>query len=104
MVLTPHNSEPIPPDGRAPSQIDILIAGVYNLGYISLAPGAEIDKLLDWWSERLRRDCRVDPIYGYFVDQRWIDLAPGFVSDLRIVRDPRYNIAYWNLHSRALAP
>ena len=102
LVLTPHNSEPIPPDGKRPSQIDIMIAGVYNLGYVSLAPGPEIDELLDWWSDRLRRDCRVDPVYGYFVDQRWFDLAPGFVSDYAIMRDPQYNIAYWNLHSREL--
>jgi glycosyltransferase involved in cell wall biosynthesis len=103
LVLTPHNSEPIPPDGKRPSQIDIMIAGVYNLGYVSLAPSAEIAELLDWWSDRLRRDCRVDPTYGYFVDQRWFDLAPGFVSDYAIVRDPQYNVAYWNLHSRELA-
>ncbi len=103
VVLIPHNSQPIPADGKRPSQIDIMIAGVYNLGYISLAPGEEIDELLDWWSERLRRDCRVDPVYGYFVDQRWFDLAPGFVSDYAIVRDPQYNLAYWNLHSRELA-
>ncbi len=103
LALTPHNSEPIPPDGKKPSQVDIMIAGVYNLGYVSLAPGAEIDQLLDWWSDRLRRDCRVDPVYGYFVDQRWFDLAPGFVSDYAIVRDPQYNVAYWNLHSRELA-
>jgi glycosyltransferase involved in cell wall biosynthesis len=102
VVLIPHNSEPIPADGRRPTQIDIMIAGVYNLGYISLAPGAEIDRLLDWWSDRLRRDCRVDPVYGYFVDQRWFDLAPGFVSDYAIVRDSQYNVAYWNLHSREL--
>ena len=38
VVLIPHNAEPIPPDGRKPSQIDIMIAGVYNLGYISVAP------------------------------------------------------------------
>jgi glycosyltransferase involved in cell wall biosynthesis len=103
LALIPHNSEPIPPDGKRPSQIDIMIAGVYNLGYVSLAPGKEIDELLDWWSDRLRRDCRVDPVYGYFVDQRWFDLAPGFVSDYAIVRDPQYNVAYWNLHSRELA-
>ena len=46
------------------------------------------------------RDCRVDPAWGYFVDQRWFDLAPGFLSDYAIVRDPEYNVAYWNLHSR----
>ena len=73
---------PIPQDGRRPSQVDVMIAGIYNLGYVSLAPGPEVEQLLDWWADRLRRDCRVDPIWGYFVDQRWFDLAPGFLSDL----------------------
>jgi len=102
LVLIPHNTHPIPPDGERPSQIDIMIAGVYNLGYISLAPEPEVERLLDWWSDRLLRDCRVDPTYGYFVDQRWFDLAPGFLSDYAIVREPQYNVAYWNLHSRQL--
>ncbi|MGH2915569.1 MAG: glycosyltransferase [Solirubrobacteraceae bacterium] len=102
VALIPHNLAPIPQDGRKPSQVDVMIAGIYNLGYVSLAPRPEVDRLLDWWSERLRRDCRVDPIWGYFVDQRWFDLAPGFLSDLAIVRDPEFNVAYWNLHERRL--
>jgi glycosyltransferase involved in cell wall biosynthesis len=100
LALTPHNNEPIPADGRRPSQVDIMISGVYNLGYVSLAPRPEVDGLLDWWADRLTRDCRVDPVWGYFVDQRWFDLAPGFVSDLAIVREPEYNVAYWNVHGR----
>jgi hypothetical protein len=102
VVLIPHNSRPIPQDGRSPSQVDIMIAGIYNLGYVSLAGRPEVDRLLDWWADRLLRDCRVDPIWGYFVDQRWFDLAPGFLSDLAIVREPQYNVAYWNLHERQL--
>lgn len=102
VVLIPHNNQPIPLDGRAPSQVDIMIAGVYNLGYISLAPRPEVDRLIDWWADRLRRDCRVDPVWGYFVDQRWFDLAPGFLGDFAIVREPEYNVAYWNLHARKL--
>jgi glycosyltransferase involved in cell wall biosynthesis len=102
LVLTPHNNEPIPADGRRPSQVDIMISGVYNLGYVSLAPRPEVDGLLDWWADRLVRDCRVDPVWGYFVDQRWFDLAPGFVSELAIVREPEYNVAYWNLHGRRM--
>lgn len=102
LVLTPHNSSPIPPDDRRPSQVDIMIAGTYNLGYVSVAPGREVHSLLDWWSDRLLRDCRVDPRWGYFVDQRWFDLAPGFLTKLAIVREPQYNVAYWNLHSRHL--
>ena len=102
VVLIPHNNEPIPPDDRMPSQVDIMIAGIYNLGYVSLAPGREVEDLLDWWADRLERDCRVDPKWGYFVDQRWFDLTPGFLSDVAIVRDPEFNLAYWNLHSRRL--
>ncbi len=44
----------------------------------------------------------MDPLNGYFVDQRWFDLAPGLVSDHAVVREPQYNTAYWNLHSRCL--
>ncbi len=102
VVVIPHNSEPIPTDGRKPSQVDIMLSGVYNLGYVSLAPGPEVDRLLDWWAERLRYDCRVDHAWGFFVDQRWFDLVPGFLSEFAIVREPEYNLAYWNLHSRKL--
>ncbi|MGA2452721.1 MAG: methyltransferase domain-containing protein [Solirubrobacteraceae bacterium] len=102
VVLTPHNVEPLPDDGERPSQVDILLAGVYNLGYVSLGAREEIDTLLRWWRERLLNDCRVDPLNGYFVDQRWFDLAPGLVSDHAIVREPQYNLAYWNLHSHTL--
>ncbi len=102
VVLTPHNSRPIPEDDRYPSQVDIMIAGIYNLGFVSLAPRPEVERLLDWWSQRLLRDCRVDPVWGYFVDQRWFDLAPGFLEDFAIARDPQYNLAYWNLHQHRL--
>jgi glycosyltransferase involved in cell wall biosynthesis/SAM-dependent methyltransferase len=102
LVLIPHNTVPIPFDGERPSQVDIMIAGVFNLGYISLSGGWATDQLLEWWSDRLRRDCRVDPVYGYFVDQRWMDLVPGLMPDYAIVRDPEFNVAYWNLHARDL--
>ncbi len=102
VVLTPHNTEPLPDDGERPNQIDILLAGVYNLGYVSLRWDDETEKLLGWWEHRLLHDCRVDPSNGYFVDQRWFDLAPGLVSDHAVVRDPQYNVAYWNLHTREL--
>jgi glycosyltransferase involved in cell wall biosynthesis/SAM-dependent methyltransferase len=102
LVLTPHNTVPIPFDGERPSQVDIMISGVFNLGYVTLARGSQSAELLDWWSERLVRDCRVDPVYGYFVDQRWMDLVPGLAADYAVVRDPEYNVAYWNLHARDL--
>ena len=102
-VLTPHLTAPLPRDGRKPSEEDIMIAGSYNLGFISLGADGEIaGPLLEWWSERLENECLIDPGNGLFVDQRWIDLAPGMWPQLSILRDPAYNVAYWNLPHRQL--
>lgn len=103
IVLTPHLSGPIPDDGCAPSEQDILIAGAYNLGFLGLAAGPETTDLLAWWESRLRDLCRADPARGLMVDQRWIDLVPTLFTSTRLVRDETYNVAYWNLHSRRLA-
>ena len=102
MVVTPHLTEPMPRDGRKPSETDLLIAGCFNLGFLGLSAHADTDRLLDWWSERLKRDCIVAPERGLFVDQRWIDFAPGLLPSFHVLRDPGYNVAYWNLPSREL--
>ena len=102
VALIPHLTEPIPRDGRKPSEADILIAGAYNLGFIGIARGSHADSLLDWWSERLETECVVAPERGIFVDQRWMDFVPGFLERAAIIRDPGYDVAYWNLHSRPL--
>jgi glycosyltransferase involved in cell wall biosynthesis/SAM-dependent methyltransferase len=102
VVLTPHFNKPLPRDGRKPAEEDILIAGSYNLGFIALRAGQTADELLDWWSERLENHCLNEPEVGRFVDQRWIDLVPGIWSDVDVLRDPTYNIAYWNLPTRGL--
>ena len=36
-----------------------------------------------------------------FTDQRWIDFVPS-LFDHHILKDPSYNVAYWNLHERDL--
>jgi glycosyltransferase involved in cell wall biosynthesis/SAM-dependent methyltransferase len=102
VVLTPHFTAPLPRDGRKPSEEDILIAGSYNLGFIALGAGQTAHALLDWWSERLENDCLNEPEQGRFVDQRWIDLAPGLWPGIDVLRDTAFNIAYWNLPTRSL--
>jgi hypothetical protein len=103
VVVTPHLTEPMPRDGRKPSESDILIAGAYNLGFLGLSRGDDTLELLSWWAERLETDCVLDPEKGYFVDQRWIDFAPGLVDSFHVLRDPGYNVAYWNLAGRRLS-
>jgi glycosyltransferase involved in cell wall biosynthesis/SAM-dependent methyltransferase len=99
IVLTPHAVSPMHRDGRRPAETEILKSGVYNLGFITV--GQDARPFLDWWWERLERDCIVAPEDGYFVDQRWVDFAPG-MFDHYILRDPGYNVAYWNLGERSL--
>ncbi len=102
VVLTPHVLRGMPRDGKRPSETEILQAGVYNLGFIGMSRRPDAHTLIEWWAERLETDCFVAPERGYFVDQRWIDFAPGLIDDLKILRDPGYNAAYWNLPERDL--
>lgn len=100
IVLTPHTLAPVPVDGLRPTFAELAQAGVYNLGFVGVAPSAH--PFLDWWSERLRRDCISAPDEGLFVDQRVMDFAPA-LSPTYIERRPPFNVAYWNLHERSLA-
>jgi len=103
VVLTPHITTPMPRDGNRPNEQDILMAGIHNLGFLALGAGEVTDDLLDWWQERLENDCLRDPGRGFFVDQRWMDFIPSLVPSTYLLRDTSYNVAYWNLHSRALS-
>lgn len=100
IVVTPHVTEALPGDGKRPANADLLIAGIYNLGFLALSARAATT-FLPWWRERLRRDCLSDPARGLFVDQRWIDFVPALFGAL-ILKDPGYNVAYWNLPHRDL--
>ena len=102
VLVNPHLTDPMPRDGKTPAETDILVSGSFNLGFAGFAAGPEVDTLLDWWAERLATDCLVAPDRGFFVDQRWMDLAPGLIPSLFVLRDPGYNVAYWNLSSRDL--
>lgn len=96
IVLTPHLTAPLPDDGLLPSELNILQAGTYNLGFIALRAGPSTRSLLGWWESRLAERCLMAVERGMHVDQKWIDLVPGFFDDVAIVRDPSWNVAYWN--------
>jgi len=97
VVITPHNLHPLPPDGRLPDHPTILLAGIYNAGF--LAVSANDGGFCDWWSEQLSRSCISDVQQGFHTDQRWLDFVPSYFPHV-ILRDPTCNVAYWNLHER----
>ena len=99
IVLTPHVTRPMPRDGLSTSETDVLLSGIYNLGFIAV--GKTATDFLSFWKIRLRRECIRDPENMRFVDQRWVDFVPGLYP-VHIVRDSSYNVAYWNLDHRDL--
>ncbi|HEX4963672.1 MAG TPA: glycosyltransferase [Thermoanaerobaculia bacterium] len=101
-LLTPHLMAPLD-DGRVPAERDILLSGIYNLGFLGLAFNERTLAFLDWWHARLYRWCLHEVDKGLFVDQRWMDFAPAFLPQAEIVRDEGCNVAYWNLAHRTLA-
>jgi glycosyltransferase involved in cell wall biosynthesis len=101
-VVTPHVTEPLPADGETPDDLVLLGAGLYNLGFLALSASDAADEMLDWWASWVRTHCFSDRCTGSFTDQKWINDAPLFWPSIRVLRDPTYNVAYWNLSQRRL--
>jgi glycosyltransferase involved in cell wall biosynthesis/SAM-dependent methyltransferase len=100
IVLTPHTMVPLPRDGRCVEAANILASGVFNLGFLAISHDTR--DLLEWWWAQTRRDALSDIERMMFTDQRCMDFVPCFFEHF-VLRDPAYNVAYWNLHARELA-
>ncbi len=100
LILTPHITSPFEDILHYPSDRAIVQAGVYNLGFLGIRLDASTRGFLEWWKRRLYRLCLMDLSAGLFVDQSWMSMAPAFLDRVGVVRDPAYNVAYWNLPHR----
>jgi hypothetical protein len=101
IVITPQNTKPID-DGDAPSDINLLSTGVFNLGFIALANVKDLWVFLEWWHARLVKYGFSRPNFGMFYDQIWINLVPAFFDSYYVLRHPGYNMAVSNLHERKI--
>jgi Nucleotide-diphospho-sugar transferase len=102
IVLTPHITSPIN-DKFDTREIDHLNTGLYNLGFVAIRRSESSSAMINWWMERLKKDCRIDLCNGLFVDQHWMIFVPIFFKNHVLVdRYFGYNVAYWNLHERVV--
>jgi hypothetical protein len=100
VVLTPHYTVPAPEDGRDQRDIELIKAGVYNSGFIGFSLSKTSIQFLTYWGERLRFYGYIDKEQGMFSCQTHLQFIPAFFDhdDYIVLRDPQYNVAYWNLH------
>jgi hypothetical protein len=104
VLLTPHLTDPETTlRGVLDNEISALKHGIYNLGFIGVRCRDEGLRCLQWWAERLLTFCRDDIPAGLFTDQRWADHIPAMFDGVKVLRDPQYNVATWNLSNRRAA-
>jgi hypothetical protein len=106
IVLTPHQLDP---EARADVQairdneIASLDFGIFNLGFIAVSQHPEAHRFAQWWADRLFDWCHDRRDIGVFVDQKWCNLIPCFFDSVKVLRDPGYNVASWNLSQRTMS-
>ncbi len=114
ILLTPHQTKPEQHDYFVRNnEILFLKRGSYNFGFFGVKNDEEGIKFLNWWNERLVTYCfddnydllpelANDGLLGMFTDQKWADLIPCFFENVKIIKEPGYNVCTWNLSQRIL--
>ena len=95
VLLTPHQISVTSDE----SDFQMSRTGVFNAGFFGVF-GDIGEQVVSWLANKSRHYCLLEPEEGIFVDQKWLDLIPALFGDVKILRDPRYNVGYWNIESR----
>lgn len=104
LVLTPHMLRPLPRPEQfhvRPSRSDIFNSGLINAGCFGIRLQACQDFLRSWEEANFAPGAFFTPA-GYQTDQQHLNWALVSVPTASVLREPRYNVAYWNLHERDL--
>lgn len=102
LVLTPHLLEPASGPGGLAREISVLRAGAFNGGVVGFSRCDEAFAVLEWWQNKVERECLLDVENGLHYEQRWLDLVLGFAPTCGLVRDPGVNIGHWNITERRI--
>jgi hypothetical protein len=100
LVLTPHSSLLHERKEWLFFERNPLKVGAFNLGFFGVQNNELGRSLMRWWRFRLKDFCLIAPEEGLFTDQKWIDLIPSYIDDIKVMREPVYNLARWNTFQR----
>jgi FkbM family methyltransferase len=91
LVLVPKVLRPLPDDGLRPAPEELLSDGVYDAGFVAVAPGAEA--FLRSWAEAVR--------HAPGSAASFLDGAPALIEH-HVLRDPGIGLSVWNAGQRQL--
>ena len=103
IILTPHTIDiEYTQEDVWRNEISNLKHGIYNLGFIGVKNDATGYKFASWWKSRLDMYCYDDIPNGVFTDQSWCDMVPAVFDNVKVLREPQYNVSTWNLTHRTV--
>ena len=89
LVLVPRVLRPLSDDGMRPTPEELAAAGVYDSGFVAVAPGAEA--FLHAWFDTVRQAPETAATF--------LDSAPALV-DHEVLRDPGIGLSVWSAAQR----
>jgi hypothetical protein len=104
LVLVPHMLTPPPRPEQFwvhPTRADTFNSGLINAGCFAIQLG-KCGEFLRFWEEANFAPGAFYEGAGYQTDQHHLNWALVTLPGARVLRDDRYNVAYWNLHERDL--
>jgi len=101
LLVSPHQFGPPALGNGLISEVNVADMGFLNGGFAAWRGGAAADRMLSWMRTRFVVQGFCDRQHGMFVDQKLLPLLlQYFPDDVRILRDPGINIAFWNAYER----
>lgn len=104
LLVTPHVLSPLPfnePWLRV-SMGQLAEAGVLNTGLVGARNTSGARSFLDTWGRLCSGPGAFMRDLGNQNEQQYFNWVLAFSDNVRICRDPRVNVAYWNLHERPI--
>jgi glycosyltransferase involved in cell wall biosynthesis len=102
LVLVPHMLAPLPQPQHFwvhPTRADVFNSGLINAGCFALQLGP-CATFLDFWHDANFAPGTFYDGAGYQTDQQHLNWALVTMQGATVLRDARFNVAYWNLHER----
>lgn len=103
-IITPHTLTLENEYSGPGREMDVMMNGIYNLGFIALKNNAVANKIINWWQKRLEQYSYADKQDGLYTDQKWINYLPVYLNtqELEISHHLGYNVAPWNFYEREI--